>query len=543
MTIEEFGKTIKEKYPQYGDKSDLEIGEAMLRKYPTYQSKITGVSVSKKETPFKEYQISDGKMINRETGMEDQEEEKLKISEVAKKTAGFYKESLIGGAKGIAKSITGLASLPQQAGRFAAEKITGKPAPEEFRTVREMADEKKILEPEGAIQKGAMAGEQLAEFFTPGGLTKLAKSKGLLTKVGLEALGFGTITAAQEGEVGKEAGVSAAIGAVVPLVGTGLKVAKGKYDLKKVKEASKEVNDLVGAISQGKIKDISKAREALSNINIKGIKTYQDLSQSLDSKIVVMAKNLDKFLGTKPEKIVLKNLTKSEKVKDKVIMHNYVDDAINQLDELYKKTNDPVGVETMKQLKNKASIEGITIKEIIDIAKKYGNEFSSKAFIKATGDPLTSVNAQAFENTRKGIKSTARGLFGDDAYKAVDEEMGKIINTKKLTKKVSENVNKLKQRIGKRGLGEKAGRAAFNLIDTLSGRTASGFMRAGFIPRGGGLKTLNALDLENALKKNLNKLGRFEKILSKTKNEELTPVVERIIKGLSAGYLQRRKKD
>ena len=40
MTIEEFGKTIKEKYPQYEDVSDRELGERMLVKYPAYQDMI-----------------------------------------------------------------------------------------------------------------------------------------------------------------------------------------------------------------------------------------------------------------------------------------------------------------------------------------------------------------------------------------------------------------------------------------------------------------------------------------------------------------------
>lgn len=41
MTTEEFGKTIKEKYPTYSDISDKELGEKMLVKYPTYQDLIT----------------------------------------------------------------------------------------------------------------------------------------------------------------------------------------------------------------------------------------------------------------------------------------------------------------------------------------------------------------------------------------------------------------------------------------------------------------------------------------------------------------------
>lgn len=40
MTIEEFGQTIKQKYPQYSDIADAELGEKMLTKYPQYQDLV-----------------------------------------------------------------------------------------------------------------------------------------------------------------------------------------------------------------------------------------------------------------------------------------------------------------------------------------------------------------------------------------------------------------------------------------------------------------------------------------------------------------------
>lgn len=44
MTLEEFGQTIKQKYPQYQNIPDAELGELTLQKYPQYQSQVTGVS-------------------------------------------------------------------------------------------------------------------------------------------------------------------------------------------------------------------------------------------------------------------------------------------------------------------------------------------------------------------------------------------------------------------------------------------------------------------------------------------------------------------
>jgi len=40
MTINEFGKTIKQKYPQYNDLPDSELGKKMLAKYPQYQDMV-----------------------------------------------------------------------------------------------------------------------------------------------------------------------------------------------------------------------------------------------------------------------------------------------------------------------------------------------------------------------------------------------------------------------------------------------------------------------------------------------------------------------
>jgi hypothetical protein len=41
MTIEEFGKTIKAKYPQYTDLPDADLGQKMLSKYPQYKDMVT----------------------------------------------------------------------------------------------------------------------------------------------------------------------------------------------------------------------------------------------------------------------------------------------------------------------------------------------------------------------------------------------------------------------------------------------------------------------------------------------------------------------
>src|SRR4051794_34076530 len=40
MTLEEFGQSIQAKYPQYANKSAVDVGNAMLQKYPQYRSQV-----------------------------------------------------------------------------------------------------------------------------------------------------------------------------------------------------------------------------------------------------------------------------------------------------------------------------------------------------------------------------------------------------------------------------------------------------------------------------------------------------------------------
>ena len=68
-----------------------------------------------------------------------------------------------------------------------------------------------------------------------------------------------------------------------------------------------------------------------------------------------------------------------------------------------------------------------------------------KAFSKL-GEPLTSVNAKLFENTRKSLKDIARNTIKGDVAKQADELMSKLYNTKNLISKNVEAVAKLRQK-------------------------------------------------------------------------------------------------
>jgi hypothetical protein len=272
---------------------------------------------------------------------------------------------------------------------------------------------------------------------------------------------------------------------------------------------------LIGTIVQGKKADIGIAEKALKQIDTTAIKTYDDLKYALNNKVKTFAQELDTHLAESPihnKPLLIKDLDMGIKVGKETIQHNYVDDAFKQLDEIYSKTNDIEGKTILDQLKKKGETEGFTVQEINNLARLHGNKLNA---FNANGEAASGLTKQAAENTRKGLKQTAREIYGDKVFNELDDKMSDLINTRELIDKVSENVNKLKQRVTERGLGEKIGRLVFQGIDIVSGGTLKGFVQS-FIPRSAGLKIMNALDLEKNLQNNLQK---FEKVLKENLTE------------------------
>ena len=231
------------------------------------------------------------------------------------------------------------------------------------------------------------------------------------------------------------------------------------------KEAQK-INTLAGTIVQGTPEDIAKAKAALTTIETKGIKTYKDLVTALDEKVASVSSGLDSVLSTNTTIKPLKDLAVTTKVGESEVAHNYVEDAISQLKTMYEKTNDVVGAEKMAQLEAKATAEGLTVKEINDLAKLHGREINA---FNANGEAASGLSKQAAENTRTGLKTTAREIFGNKVYSEADAQLADLIRTRDLVTNVAKKVNQLQQRVTERGWGEKIGRAVFQLTDKITG--------------------------------------------------------------------------
>src|SRR3990167_919918 len=191
--------------------------------------------------------------------------------------------------------------------------------------------------------------------------------------------------------------------------------------LARVESAAKELDEVVGKIIQGKTGDIPKAAQALRLVDTEGVKTYKELGERIDDRIELFSTKMDDYLDAQKGNLTRDKLVTITEVGDEVVEQTFVNDALTQLQELYTATKDAPALAKVSQLGAKLDSEGLTRRELNDLAREYGAEFKNKAFSKL-GDPLTSVNAQAFENTRKGIKNVVRSLTEGDAPKLIDSQ-------------------------------------------------------------------------------------------------------------------------
>jgi len=296
-------------------------------------------------------------------------------------------------------------------------------------------------------------------------------------------------------------------------------LSKGKLLASKAKTEVPQLTTplkAIGEILQGKTKDINAGLKSIASLDTAGVKTYKDLQKVITSKIKELSGKVDKDLGIDKTFKKLKELNVVTKTAEGTkVISKPIERAFGQLQELYTKIGDDLGLANIKDVIKNAKTKGLTNIDINNLARQYGSEFGSKAFSKI-GEPLTSVNAKLFENTRKALKDLSRSGLKGDVAKQADELMSNLYKTKDLVSKNVESVAKLTQKIRERGLFEKAGHFISKYADILTGGTIRGIV-GGILPRGAGYKTLNAIDLEGMLKKNLEIIQ--EAIKSNSDNE------------------------
>ena len=316
--------------------------------------------------------------------------------------------------------------------------------------------------------------------------------------------------------IAKSTATGAAIGGALSAASVGVGKATDYIKSKNYQSLPEKAKKAVGQIIQGKTKDVKPALRVLNQIDPTNISTYKDLSSHLDENVKLLGSTMDSVLSKDTTARKLSQLQKVSTVGGKQVKSNYVKEALNGLDELYSSSSDPENAQRIKNLIEKSNKSGITVKEINDIAKEYGGVFGDKAFSKSTGDALTSVNATAYENVRKGVKNTLRGLLPDNQAKLIDSNLSDHIQTKKLVDKMVEKANTLSQKVDERGLIEKVGRITGKTVDLASGGFLKGTVGA-LIPSNAGNKSLNSLGLEGNLAKNLKLIDKADTLIDNSK--------------------------
>jgi len=314
------------------------------------------------------------------------------------------------------------------------------------------------------------------------------------------------------------AGVSAAL---LPLVGV--------FNYYKVRppKAQRNLNEIkkrTGEIIQGKTNDIVNATRELSKVDPKHFTTYESGEAALNKKINTINEGLEKSLATDKRLFKVEDLNYNRNIGGKNEVFNDVNAGLNQLEEFYTKTNNVNGLSMVGKIKSKLQNEGLNLVEINNLAKLHGKELSG---FNANGELASGLSRQSAENTRIGIKKIARDKFDNPLYESADESMSNLIKVRDQFTEMKEKVNILKQKIQNRSLGEKVGNLFGKVINLVGLGSPKGFVES-FLPRGRGLKVLNALEIEQNLEKNLK---RIQKLIDPTlKEDQIIANLEKFIK-------------
>ena len=287
-------------------------------------------------------------------------------------------------------------------------------------------------------------------------------------------------------------------------------------------ETGQTPEQIAGEITNAKPGQISKAVNALGQIDKTNLKTFSDYKTAFDEGIKTNLKTVDTKLETVPGTFKPEIITKEVQSGGKVIKTDYVQKMLDGLEEMYNKGVLPNDEARILDIKTKYQEEGLTAKEINNITREYGTEFSSRAFNKTTGEPLTSVSAQAFENIRSGGKDIVRSFLPNDAELiSLDKTTGDMITTKKLIEKQETKVQQIENKLRKAGVLQKLGGKLFDAADIASGHVLKGLIRRILGKKGEG-ETMSALDIQNRLEKTG---PLFDKLLA-MKPEDAVKVLE-----------------
>jgi len=255
MTIEQFGQSIKAKYPQYKDVPDAELGKSTLTKYPQYQDRV--VSSGETQPP---QQTTLGKVGG---FVKDVAVGIVKpIAQTAVQFPRAFASGVAGTAGTLASAIGGEGSRGAQIGQQLEQKAQQFAKPVQVPILGEIKPLSAVPGERSALSQLGQAAEMGASLVGAKGASSVVKQagkgaiksaviEGALTGAEAGALGgFGTKAQEKGATIGDAAGAAltggvtgAAIGAPLGLAGglVGKGVTKALTPTPKIEKLSKEV--------------------------------------------------------------------------------------------------------------------------------------------------------------------------------------------------------------------------------------------------------------------------------------------------------------
>ena len=355
-------------------------------------------------------------------------------------------------------------------------------------------------------------GQKAISEYTPalkdvGAVGNVAQLAGTTVAAGQVASGMG--------DIGNIPSVKAALGTAKGAVGAATDAVTGLPSTIKTRIVGTPPTapDLVGKITQGTGSDIPVAQRALSSIDTSGVKTFSDLSSQLDSTIKSNTASVDTELGKNTNTFTPEDTTKTiDNGTPNPIQSNPVQDAIDQLKTFYQKTNDTSALADITKLETKyQSGNGLTLQDINNLAREHGSELNG---YNANGELASGLSRQAAENTRTALKDFVRttnaGLNnGTDPTAGIDKNTSDLIKTKGMVDEMTQKVEQLENKIKSYSPLQRLGRFAGKAVNMFSGGMVKGFLRSVMGIGGDQGTSMNALDLQNSLAKNLQLLDKL----------------------------------
>lgn len=296
--------------------------------------------------------------------------------------------------------------------------------------------------------------------------------------------------------------------------------------------AEEQVRDITQLASGTKdIKDINRLkkewRSALSQVDTKWVKTYKDLGWRINNKQTEIAKQVDEVLSkdnTKYSWVWTKEVDLPDWKKTPNVIKP-IETGLNDLEKLYTKIWDDEWIAIVNFWKNKLATEWLTKKEMNDISRMYGNEFSSKAFKEDWTLKFSDV-WEWFANNRDNMKEYVRSLMPDDTTKQLDRTYHELADTKFLVNRMASKVESIQQKIRDKSLFQKIWWGLWDLIDILSWGSIKALL--------GKLikwwtEFMDAADLEKQLPKMLSKLDDLNRKIDLANTDEEVQEVAKII--------------